>query len=237
MMIIGSYGAFGAIKHAREKKKDDSPKNGGLVNLGGEEEMFLTKVINNLCDVESKIVDSTAGKRIGKAPKLSRVDDTGGSSASTGGWLSHPSNSSTNSKSSMDAIDIDDLDHDARLLANDCNWCPFIDMRDPLTQRIVSFAIGLLHGFAGPGGVLAVFPTVQMTSWKSASLYLGSFIISSTFSMGVFASCFGETTRRLGAGAESVELGLRIFSSVMSVVVGVVWLTLSILGKLENFFH
>jgi len=238
MMVIGSYGAFGAIKHAREKKKlkDDSPKSGVVALGGGEEEMFLTKVINNLCDVENK-VDSTAGKRIGKAPKLLSRDDTGGPSASSGGWLSHPSNSTTNSNSSMDAIDIDDLDHDARLLANDCNWCPFIDMRDPLTQRIVSFAIGLLHGFAGPGGVLAVFPTVQMTSWKSASLYLGSFIISSTFSMGVFASFFGETTRRLGAGAESVELGLRIFSSVMSVVVGVVWLTLSILGKLENFFH
>lgn len=113
-------------------------------------------------------------------------------------------------------------------------WCFHIDTRDPLTQRVASLFMGILHGFAGPGGVLAVLPTVEMTRWQSACIYLGSFVLASTISMGAFAATFGEVTRRIGARAESVEAGLRLFSSFAAVVVGAVWLTLSILGRLSD---
>jgi hypothetical protein len=55
--------------------------------------------------------------------------------------------------------------------------------------------------------------------------------------MGTFAALYGESTRRLGASTESVELALSIFSSGMSIIVGVIWFVFSILGKLEKFFH
>lgn len=116
----------------------------------------------------------------------------------------------------------------------DFEW---LDMHEPVTQRIVSFTIGLLHGIAGPGGILGVLPAVEMRCWHSAFIYLGSFVLASTFSMGLFASLYGEATKRLGATAESVELGLRIFSSAMSIIVGALWLVLSCLGKLDHFFH
>jgi hypothetical protein len=119
----------------------------------------------------------------------------------------------------------------------DCACCPMINMRDPMTQRLLSFSIGILHGVAGPGAILGVLPAVEMQSVKAASIYLGSFIIASTISMGAFAALYGEATKRLGSTAESVELILRVFSSSLSVVVGVLWLVLSILGKLEKFFH
>jgi hypothetical protein len=121
--------------------------------------------------------------------------------------------------------------------AIECTSCPLIDMRDPLTQRIISFLIGLLHGIAGPGGILGVLPAVEMQSISSATIYLSSFIFASTLSMGLFAALYGEATKRIGATAQSVELGLRIFSAAMSILIGMVWIVLSYLGRLDEFFH
>ena len=127
--------------------------------------------------------------------------------------------------------------HDIISLTEACPFLPYIDMHDPTTQRIISFSIGLLHGVAGPGGILGVLPAVEMQNWRLSFLYLGSFILSSTLSMGMFAALYGELTRRLGATAESVELGLSVFSAAMSIIVGTIWLVLSILGKLDGLFH
>lgn len=82
-----------------------------------------------------------------------------------------------------------------------------------------------------------MLPAVEMQSWKSSFIYLGSFIISSTISMGLFAAFYGEATKQLSLSSETVELGLRIFSAAMSVTVGLLWLVLSMLGKLDKFFH
>jgi len=117
---------------------------------------------------------------------------------------------------------------------DELRWCFQLDTRDPLTQKIASAAMGILHGFAGPGGVLAVLPTVEMTRWQSSCIYLGSFVVASTLSMGAFSATWGEVTRRIGARAESAEAGLRLFSSAAAVVVGAVWLSLSILGRLSD---
>jgi predicted membrane protein len=130
-----------------------------------------------------------------------------------------------------------DHDHHHDVYVEECPWCPFIDMHDPYTQRIISFCIGLLHGVAGPGGILGVLPAVEMQRWSSSVLYLGSFIVTSTLSMGVFAALYGEITRRLGTTTESMELYLSIFSSAMSIIVGCIWFVLSVLGKLDEFFE
>ena len=120
----------------------------------------------------------------------------------------------------------------------DCFRClPFLDMRDPFTQKVISFTIGMLHGIAGPGGVLGVLPAVEMQNWRASTVYLGSFVISSTLSMGAFAALYGEVTKRIGATQFIFDFALRIFSSVLSIAVGAVWVVLSILGKMEDFFH
>ena len=112
-----------------------------------------------------------------------------------------------------------------------------VDMHDSATQKIVSFVIGVLHGVAGPGAILGVLPAVGMQSWRASSLYLLSFVFASTLSMGAFAALYGELTKRLGSTAQSVELGLRVFSSSLSVLVGIVWLVLSVIGKLDSLIH
>jgi hypothetical protein len=76
-----------------------------------------------------------------------------------------------------------------------------------------------------------------MQSWRASTCYLGSFIVASTLSMGTFAAIYGEVTIRIGSTAVLVELILRVFSSCLSIVVGALWLILSLLGKLEGLFH
>lgn len=127
--------------------------------------------------------------------------------------------------------------HEHENLAEDCPLCSFLDLSDQSTQRLLSFSIGLLHGVAGPGGILGVLPAVEMQNWRSSILYLGSFILASTLSMGSFAALYGELTKRIGATAETVDFVLRVFSAAMSIFVGTIWFVLSLLGKLEDFFH
>ena len=148
------------------------------------------------------------------------------------------SNYSNNNKqyTSINITHNDD-DHMHTIDFNEYTLLNCIDMRDPTIQRIVSFSIGLLHGVAGPGGILGVLPAVEMRSWTSSTIYLGSFIFASTLSMGMFAALYGEATKRIGATQYCIDLALRVFSSAMSIIVGVLWFTLSVLGDLDKFFH
>ena len=82
-----------------------------------------------------------------------------------------------------------------------------------------------------------MLPAVEMRSWQSSTVYLGSFVIASTLSMGGFAALYGEVTKRLGATQQCVDVGLRLFSSAMSIIVGVLWCVLSIFGDKEKYFH
>jgi hypothetical protein len=133
-----------------------------------------------------------------------------------------------------------DHDHDhgiSELSVILCRYVPYVDMHDTTTQKVVSFMIGMLHGVAGPGAILGVLPAVEMQSWKASTCYLLSFIVASTLSMGAFAALYGELTKRLGSTAESVELGLRILSSSLSIIVGLLWSVLSLMGNLDTYFH
>ena len=114
---------------------------------------------------------------------------------------------------------------------------PLINFQDNTTQKVVAFLIGIIHGVAGPGGMLGVVPAVEMKSIHSSILYLTSFTISSTLSMGIFAAVFGEVTRRAGSISGFVELLLNIFSSLLSIAVGATWIYLSANGTLEEIFE
>ena len=107
------------------------------------------------------------------------------------------------------------------------------------TQNMLSFVIGIIHGIAGPGGILGVLPAVEMEQISSSVIYLSSFIIASTLSMGLFAALYGEVTKRLMNSSSEiyVEIGIRMFSCGISILVGFIWIVLSYIGKLETFFH
>jgi len=209
MIVLGCYGTMSALKVHRQKlnKRD--------------------------ADLEAPVVELVSIRR-----------DSGSSSCSTSS--AGPGTESTDTLLSRSTVIspsklVDDIDwlgiQEHHQIAEECPMCSFLDMNDQNTQRILSFAIGLLHGVAGPGGILGVLPAVEMQNWKSSTLYLGSFIFASTLSMGTFAALYGELTKRVGATAETVDFGLRVLSAALSIVVGTIWFVLSLLGKLEDFFH
>lgn len=125
-----------------------------------------------------------------------------------------------------------------------CNLkCPAEDLEGNLgvssenirTNKCIPLAIGILHGVAGQGGVLGVIPAVQLRSAYLAMLYLGSFCISLTFTMGIYAGFYGNCSERISSGS-NVEFGMNLFSASLSLIVGVLWLVLLSFGILDEVF-
>lgn len=104
-----------------------------------------------------------------------------------------------------------------------------------VSLKTLALCAGIVHGLAGPGGVLGIVPAVQLHDWKLASCYLGSFCISSTLTMGVFACTYGTVSSFLGH-KNNWEFQVQCFSAILSLAVGVTWLVLLSLGKLEDVF-
>mmetsp|Transcript_21974 Transcript_21974/g.51735 ORF Transcript_21974/g.51735 Transcript_21974/m.51735 type:complete len:120 (-) Transcript_21974:43-402(-) len=118
----------------------------------------------------------------------------------------------------------------------------------------MALGAGIVHGLAGPGGVLGVIPAVQMHDARLASIYLFFFCLTSTLTMGLFASLYGTCSSRLAgprnAGDDQVQLDphstvetssarafwIEALSASLSIVVGILWLGLLSVGKLEDVF-
>ena len=104
-------------------------------------------------------------------------------------------------------------------------------------ERLFSFTMGTVHGVAGPGGILGVLPAVQLRDGRKASLYLFVFCFTSILVMGCFAAFYGGLTHRLGLTITQLTSYLRVFSSFLSIAVGILWITLSALGIMGKVFH
>jgi hypothetical protein len=106
----------------------------------------------------------------------------------------------------------------------------------PATQRLVAFCAGIVHGVAGPGGILGVLPAVALHDARKSGVYLGCFCFSSILTMACFAAAYGECTARMGGGSERARRALALFSGGLALAVGVLWLVLLQLGLLEQVF-
>mmetsp|Transcript_34248 Transcript_34248/g.63023 ORF Transcript_34248/g.63023 Transcript_34248/m.63023 type:complete len:362 (+) Transcript_34248:66-1151(+) len=105
---------------------------------------------------------------------------------------------------------------------------------------ILALVAGVVHGVAGPGGVLGVIPAVQLRDPKSATIYLSMFCLTSTLVMGFFAAFYGTFSQWL-AGGQRGSSGSRVFlvevgSAFLSIAVGIIWLVLLSIRKLEEVF-
>jgi len=101
-------------------------------------------------------------------------------------------------------------------------------------NKLVSFGVGIIHGIAGPGGILGVIPAIHLGGVKAA-FYLVSFCFTSVLVMALFAGCWGHTTSKL-ANTKSLQFKMNIFSSFLSIAVGLLWCVLIYLGKLGDYF-
>ena len=96
--------------------------------------------------------------------------------------------------------------------------CGSCSMSNPATVKILAFYVGIVHGVAGPGGILGVLPAGELHSGVKASIYLDA---SSFVSL---HRCI--ETARLGLGSpRKIEYGLAVVGAV-----GIAWITLTALA-------
>jgi hypothetical protein len=131
---------------------------------------------------------------------------------------------------SSDLGDTGEMDDPASPERNRC-----CNLAQNVSTRTMALCAGIIHGLAGPGGVLGVIPAVQLHDLRLATIYLGCFCISSTLTMGVFAATYGTCSARLGQGTKR-EFQIELISASLSILVGITWLTLLSIGKLEDVF-
>jgi hypothetical protein len=130
----------------------------------------------------------------------------------------------------------DDVPADPSAPAPRCCRCA-TRISDRVSTGLAALIMGTVHGLAGPGGILGVIPAVQLRDWKLAILYLGTFCVVSTLTMGTFATVFGTLSSKLvDRSAARLQFCMEFFPSCLSIVVGIVWLVLSPMGKLEEIF-
>jgi hypothetical protein len=101
------------------------------------------------------------------------------------------------------------------------------------TTSLLALIAGIFHGVAGVGGILGVLPAVQMKNPLWGTLYLITFCICSTLTMGCFAMCYGHL---FGQCQGLWEFRMECVSACLSIFVGILWLTLLYLGKMEDVF-
>jgi len=104
------------------------------------------------------------------------------------------------------------------------------------SRQCLSLCAGIIHGVAGPGGVLGVIPAVQLHNWKLAFVYLGMFCSTSTLVMGLYSTLYGTCSTVVSNSGAHFPFRMAIFSSSLSIIVGVMWLVLLSIGKLHDIF-
>jgi len=114
-------------------------------------------------------------------------------------------------------------------------WSRALALRESV-QSILAVCVGILHGIAGPGGVLGVLPAVALSDPSQSGAYLASFCVASILIMGVFAAAWGEVTGRMGS-SDLATCALLAISSCISVVVGLLWLVLIATGTFATIFE
>ena len=131
-------------------------------------------------------------------------------------------------------------DDDANDIENDIELGYNIETRQSkCLTRIAAFIAGVFHGIAGPGGVLGVMVALKLNSWFYSSLYMLIFFISSIFTMGCYAIVYGYSTSRITLFSNNKQVCayyLKIVSALFSIIVGVLWLSLTFTGTLDKIF-
>lgn len=169
--------------------------------------------------------------------------------------------SSSSSQTPYHLIQIDSNTHeenDAVAQKKQCMCCHNANLNNPTTQRvrfsgcwtvcslveanyvlsqITALLVGIVHGIAGPGGILGVLPAVVLDDWTKSVAYLASFCIASILIMGVFAALYGELTGRWSRDSFVIEFRLGMFASSFSVLVGVLWILLQATGQFNKVFE
>lgn len=112
--------------------------------------------------------------------------------------------------------------------------CPLV-CTSLLSPRTMALLSGVIHGMAGPGGVLGVIPAVQLHDGKLSACYLASFCLASTCTMGMYAALFAYFSGGISHCLHNLYF-VELASAGLSIAVGIAWLILISIGKLDDIF-
>ena len=257
MLFLGIYGVIKAI---RKRKSVDGTNDPSTLPLTKDDILYDDEDNDDNNDDASIAlvpIKKSRDEGDGKERKNNSHDDGGGEqdgedSASSSASVQKSKLHVAKGEPSMSLADVDDSRAAAASLVppKDKSFCSSIlELLSPIltwfqgirlfsktySPRLLALGVGIIHGVAGPGGILGVVPAIHLQNWKLATVYLGTFCITSTLAMGSFAALYGSFSAKL-SDQTHLEFQLECFSAALSIIVGVIWLTLIFLGKLEDFF-
>ena len=257
MLLLGVYGVFRAI---RKRKRVDGDDNDDDALPLTKDDLTLYEEENDDGNDDASIAlvptKKTKDVNCGKEAKNKSHDGSGGGQDNENDAASESLEKAklhvTKGEASMSFADVDDSKAAAASLVPPTEK-PFgasiSERMSPIfswfrgarlfsktySPRLLALGVGIIHGVAGPGGILGVIPAVHLQDWKLATVYLGTFCVTSTLAMGSFAALYGSFSAKI-SDQTHLEFQLECFSAVLSIIVGIMWLILIFLGKLEDFF-
>jgi len=210
MCILGVYG----IKRSWDKKPKSSYGSIPEALQSTENEMIAEQQIES-----AALPDSLTGERQTTAVNMSGLNISDSSMSTT-----------TDEEGSAGSLN---TSNDAWIKG--CSSF-FRQAAERISSGTMAILAGIIHGMAGPGGVLGVIPAVQLHNWKLASIYLGCFCGSSTVTMGIFAMLYGTVSSKIGGERAQRQFLTEFISACLSIFVGIMWLALLLVGKLDDIF-
>ncbi|MDF1547506.1 MAG: sulfite exporter TauE/SafE family protein [Bacteroidales bacterium] len=97
-------------------------------------------------------------------------------------------------------------------------------------NTVAAASVGILHGLAGVSHLLGIIPTLALPSKLDASLYIAGFGVGTISSMIIFASILGHLSYSFSENKkEKLLTSLQLTGGFAAVIVGIFWITNSIL--------